>query len=415
VTGDIIKQFLVSLGFAVDQKSLGEFNKGIASATKRVTALYTSIKVMSAAVFYGISKVSEGFEQMGYEMRLISPTINKVLVLRQELLKAYSRAGVDIYKVVQQSVKFNMALEKTKYALKAMVEGVAAKFFPMLTKQMDLFRKRLYDNMPKIQERLTKFVKVLFAAFEATVILGDRVWSILSRVYDFFEKLHRATDGWSTVVIGIIAAWKALNLAFLASPLGMILAGLLAILTLYDDFMTFKEGGESLFDWTSALPTMEAFGAALKNILGIVSPLLTVVIELVKAFGALLKLDFSRAWDHLKLSLSGVVDVFRQLWETMKSVADLAGKTGEWIAGGILSLLGANPSPGLQAVAGATSAGGAPALGGPVSNQTNQRVQQQTSITVQSSADAGSVGKAVAGEQSKVNFDMFRNMKGAAR
>ncbi len=31
------------------------------------------------------------------------------------------------------------------------------------------------------------------------------------------------------------------------------------------------------------------------------------------------------------------------------------------------------------------------------------------------SSDANAVGKAVAGEQSRVNFDMVRNMKGATR
>src|SRR4051812_3077747 len=103
--------------------------------------------------------------------------------------------------------------------------------------------------MPKIQSALERFIKFIFAAFEAITTLGERIWSILERVYDFFKKLHDATDGWSTIIIGVIAAWKLLNLSFLATPLGMVLALAVALLALYDDLKTFVEGGQSLINW----------------------------------------------------------------------------------------------------------------------------------------------------------------------
>ncbi len=229
MTGEVIKSFLVGLGFDVDDASLAKFNKAIVGATVKVAALYGSIKLSSAAIFYSISKISEGFEEMGYQYRLIAPAINKAILLRNELLKAYAAAGLNIQKAVVESVKFNFALTKTKFAFEAIYKSVGVRFLPLLTQQMDIFRRQIYANMPKIQDRLEKFIQVIFQAFNATIILGTRVWSILERVYDFFAKLHEATGGWSTVIVGVIAAWKLLNLAFLATPLGAILASRISV------------------------------------------------------------------------------------------------------------------------------------------------------------------------------------------
>src|ERR1019366_5580168 len=104
---NVIKSFLVGLGFGVDDASLAKFNKAIASASLKVAALYGSTQVAASGIVLGISKISEGFEQMGYEYRIIAPAINKALTLRRELLKAYSAAGINIVKVIQSSVRLN--------------------------------------------------------------------------------------------------------------------------------------------------------------------------------------------------------------------------------------------------------------------------------------------------------------------
>lgn len=418
MTGDIIKSFLVGLGFDVDDSSLEKFNKAIKTATLRVTALYTSVKVMSAAVVYGISKISEGFEQMGYEYRIIAPAINKALVLRRELLKAYAAAGINITKVVQQSVKLNMSLAKTKFALEAIYKSVGARFFTLLTKQSDLFRQKIYQNMPKIQNALEKLVKFIFKALEATTTLGIRLWSILTRVYDFFVKLDKATDGWSTIILGVIAAWRLLNLAFLATPLGMILTGLVALLALFDDFMTWKEGGKSLFDWTKFVPVIDAVTAAVKALLGVWESLFNILGNIVLSFYQLFKLDFSGWFESIKAAFSSLFAVFTNIWDMVKNIIGASGTVASLLGSAIGGLFGDKPANVAQNIQSnpVSQPLGSP-LGSNISNnsQTNQNVSQQTNINIMGSADANSVGKAVSSEQSRVNFDMVRNMKGATR
>lgn len=390
MTGETIKSFLVGLGFGVDDASLSKFNRAIASATLKVTALYTSIKLMSAGIFYGISKISESFEEIGYQFRIIAPAINKTLQLRNAMLSAWKAAGINITEAVQQSVLFNFSLAKTKYVLEAIYKSVGLKFLPMLTKQMDIFRLKILANMPKIQASLQKFVEFIFKAFEATVILGTRVWSILGRVYEFFEKLDTATGGWSTKIIAVAAAWKFLNLQFLATPLGAIIAGILTLITLYDDFKVWQEGGESFFNWSSFVPVINAVTSAIASFGDAIGAAFRVAFGLFDVLMKLINLDFS-----------GIKNTFSNMGDDLK---DLGGSA----LAGVTSLFG-----GAQAAYGAATGQGQPLMGqgGGVSN----KVAQETNIIVQGGADASSTGKAVASEQSKVNFDMVRNLKGATR
>lgn len=435
--GDVIKSFLVGLGFGVDAASLKKFNDSIKSATLRVTALYASVQVAAAGIFKAISSVSSSFEQMGYEYRIIAPAINKALVLRNELLKAYRLAGIDIRKTIQASVRFNMSLAKTQFALKAIYTSVAAKFFPLLTKQMDVFRSKIYANMPKIQAALEKFISFIFKAFEATVILGNRVWQILERVYDFFYKLHNATDGWSTIILGVIAAWKLLNLSFLATPFGMLIAGIVALLALWDDFKTFREGGQSLINWGSdttktiigLIGVIGALGAIVYTVMGAMKAwaalttvfgLIADLIAVISGLNSVLTIS-----EILMLALSAPVWVI--VGAITALVAALTLADAKWnIFGGhlsgffsgigskIMDFVGGNAGQNIQNNP-MDSVGRNPIGSNIANSQTNQNVNQQTQINVMGSADANSVGRQVAGEQGRVNFDMVRNMKGSTR
>ncbi len=62
---------------------------------------------------------------------------------------------------------------------------------------------------------------------------------------------------------GLLVAWRLLNAAMLASPVSWVLALAAAILLLYDDYRTWKEGGKSLIDWKQWEPAIEKAKAAI--------------------------------------------------------------------------------------------------------------------------------------------------------
>lgn len=411
--GELIKSFLVGLGFGVDDASLAKFNKSIASASLKVAALYGSIKLTAAGIYYGIAKISQGFEQMGYEYHIIAPMINKALLLRQELIKAYTAAGINISKVVRDSYKLNLSLTKTRFAFEAIYKSVASRFFETITKQSDVFRSRIYANMPKIQSILERFVKFVFKALDATTALGIRLWSILGRVYTFLKDLDEATSGWSSVVLGLIAVWELLNLSFLASPLGIILSLGAAILALYDDYKTFQEGGQSFFNWSSFIPVITAVTNAVKSMWAVLQSIADVLANIALAFYQAFKGDWSGALDSLKAGLSSYIGYLQNLWNVITGVGGAFMAIGNWGQG---LFGGANASSNAQA-----APRGIPAVS-PVSSsttsnsaQTNQHLQNQTNISVIGSPDANATGKAIAGEQNQVNLNLARNMKGSIK
>jgi len=406
VSGDVIKEFLVGLGFEVNESSLAKFNKSIATASVRVAALATTVQASAAAIGYAISGVSESFEQLGYQYRLITPAINKAIILRRELFNAYGRAGINIQRAVVESVKLNMSITKTKYALEALYKSVASKFFVFLTKQSDTFREKLYRNMPKIQQAIGIFVDSVFKALDIVYQFGERAFEILVKIYDFFVMLHKETNGWSTAILAIAAAWKVLNLSFLATPLGMILAAVAAIVTLYDDYKTFMEGGKSFFNWDKAIPVINAITEALKSLITVVKSFWTLLADVGNIFVNLFEGKFKRAFIGVKELIDDSIEHLKNFISLIKTYFGTLGTVGSAI-GGFLSNAFAGPQ---QTPYGIPYAN-------PVAHASNNTSQQninatsQTTIYTQPGADADAIGKA-AGESYRTYFDRVVNMGG---
>lgn len=415
--GEVIKSFLVGLGFDVDEGSLAVFNKSIRDATLRITALYGTVNALAGGIVFAFSKISEGFEQMGYQYHIIAPSINKLIVLRQELMKAYAAAGIDIRKVIVDSVRLNLSLTKTQYAMEAIYKSVGSKFFTLLTKTSDVFRKKLYDNMPYIIGILTKLVNSVFRAFEAITLLGGRVWSILGRVYDFFVMLDKATDGWSTVILSVIAAWKLLNLSFLATPLGQLLALGVAVLALYDDFKTWQEGGQSLINWGSNFTQMiiglvagvGALAAAFYVVKGAIAAWSAIqgVITLMKEFNAVIAIT-----EGIMLVLEAPIWLIVGAIAALVAGLTLADEKWKIFGGGLSGFFSGVGNKVTNLMGGGP--GGQP-LGSNPSNTSNTNANMQTQINITGSPNADATARATAAQQQNVNRDFVRNLKGATR
>ena len=409
MVGEIIQSYLVGLGFDVDDQSLAKFNKGLETAAKRVTAVAVAVTGMAAGLVAAFSKTSEGFEDLGYQLHIIAPLINKAIVLRQEMIMSYQRAGVNIRQVIVDSIKLNMSIAKTKLAFEAIYKSVASKFFGVIQKQSDDLRKKLYANMPKIIAILTKFVQVIFQAFGIVARLGERAWAILTRVFDVFKDLDQATNGWSTTILAVVAAWEAFNLSFLASPLGLILALGAAILLLWDDFKTFKEGGVSLINWGSDFTKMIV---GLVTIVGsvvaafyawqIATKAVSAAMAALEGIGAILSGEFVIAAAPIWAIVAALTALIAALtladnkWKIFGG--GLSGTVSD-IGGGLLNKLGGGV--GTQSPLGSN---------GPQGGTTNVNAMLQTSVNVQGSPNAAATGAAVLGGQKNAQADFIRNL-----
>lgn len=551
MSAETIKEFLVGLGFKVDEAGLAKFSAGIASASLRVTALAAATTAAAGVIVAGVQKIAADFDQMdklatqfrttadaidefadaagilgikeetaveglknldraivdtsmdmgrakavfadlgitvkdaagnlkpttevmaelaekfkgmerGKQIRVmerlgLDPSLLKLfnadmVALRADMEAIDKAAGLDFGQAMAESKAFmeiwramQQEIQKWKLLFKTTMESVSVKLMPKfraqiraITDAMINFRRKVMDNLPKAIEAIMPIIGVIMRIAEAFIKITARIASGAMTIIGWLLKLNEFTGGWAGYILAAAAAWKYLNLAFLKTPLGMLLALAATVALLIDDFLTFKEGGDSLIDWGSGFGiVMQGVTAALTGFLAYIALSKAAVIAMTVA---------TNAWAAATAIANGIMSAARiavllfnlvlyanpimlvvaavaaliaagvlliQNWDTVKqwfsSFFDwlLAGfsKVADW-GGKVASVFGfgggapaSAPSPQAQA-----------AVAG-----NGQNVNQQTQIVVQGSTDPAATARAVSGEQGRVNADMARNMRGAAR
>lgn len=119
-----------------------------------------------------------------------------------------------------------------------------------LSSEIDNLRKRLLDNFPKIERVLTSVIKGIIRAGEMVGRVIWRVSEVIGQVFDWWRRLNENAKKLITTFSGLAAAIWVLNRAFFASPIGIITGLIAALLLLWEDYQTWKEGGKSFIDWS---------------------------------------------------------------------------------------------------------------------------------------------------------------------
>ncbi|MEA5104679.1 hypothetical protein [Pantoea sp. S18] len=145
-----------------------------------------------------------------------------------------------------------------------------------LSGSIDTLRKQIVDNFPKIEGVITSGVKGLLWLAEVIGRVVCRLIQAGADIMSWWSSLDKSTQRLIEIFGALILAWKLLNSAFLTSPIGIITALGLAILALYDDYKTWKEGGKSLIDWkkwepeiTNAIKAIDDLKNRVMSLLGI--------------------------------------------------------------------------------------------------------------------------------------------------
>ena len=382
--------------------------------------------------------------RLGIDPTVVGALTGDVSELRAEFEALYS--GIDINEAAQSSEEFTDSITRLSFAFKAVKDSIALQFIPQIKIGIDALRKFITENSKKIIAALSPIISVILKITQVFMILVSRVAQLASKIVTWFVKLNDVTNGWSTIIIGAVAAWRLLNLAFLASPVGILLSLVAAFALLIDDFLTFRDGGESLIDWgstfgkTLAIATGLAIGlsaaftivksslAAVRtamillnlvmfaNPIGILIAAIVAGVALVIAAGYLLVKNwktvegwFASFFDWMTGGLEKIVGVIDRAVESVKGffgVDDSEGASAKRDEFASFTRRGRDIGAGaFPSFADSSFAGG----GG------SSNISQNTTITVQGSGSPESTARAVASEQGRVNADMTRNMRGELR
>ncbi|MGV1561817.1 lytic transglycosylase domain-containing protein, partial [Klebsiella pneumoniae] len=127
-------------------------------------------------------------------------------------------------------------------------------------------------------------------------------------------------------------AWRLLNSAFAMSPIGRVIMLGAALIGLYDDYRTWKEGGQSLIDWGKWEPgikyAQKAFASLSKDFGGIyvkVKDLGSAIVDLGKRFLEFINIDtskFNGKWlfDQIIESVRSSIKILGSLVDALRKV-----------------------------------------------------------------------------------------------
>ncbi|EPH7508824.1 transglycosylase SLT domain-containing protein [Klebsiella pneumoniae] len=132
-----------------------------------------------------------------------------------------------------------------------------------LAGSLDRLRRQILDNFPKIEGAITATVKGILWAGEMVGRVIYRLIQLGQSISDWWDSLDKQSQQLIELIGALTAAWWMLNRAMLASPITWVLALAGALLLLYDDYRTWKEGGKSLIDWKQWEPAIEKAKAAI--------------------------------------------------------------------------------------------------------------------------------------------------------
>lgn len=192
-----------------------------------------------------------------------------------------------------------------------------------LAGSLDTLRRHILDNFPRIEQTLTKAIKGILALGDIIGRLFFRLIEGASSLITWWQSLDKQTRELISLFGALTIALRILNSTFWMSPIGLITALAAGIALLWEDYQTWKEGGDSLIDWGKWKPEVDA---ALK----MVRDLKTTVNDLAKALAKLLNID-PKSWS-LKWDFSNFIDQMGEFSKMLNMIADLlnAIKDGRW-------------------------------------------------------------------------------------
>jgi hypothetical protein len=190
----------------------------------------------------------------------------------REYQEMYKVSGIDAQKAAADSHAFMNSLRGVGAAVGILSDKVAADLTKGAGANLDRFREGLVKNFARIEHGMEAAGRVALTIATAVVTLATRAAQAFGDLSDWFSHLDGSTR---RVIEGLgllLVAWRLLSAGFLATPLGRVLALGAALVALYDDYRTWKEGGKTLIDWGVWAPQIEQavkafqdFGAAIKE------------------------------------------------------------------------------------------------------------------------------------------------------
>ncbi|MCW2485719.1 lytic transglycosylase domain-containing protein [Candidatus Symbiopectobacterium sp. NZEC127] len=180
-------------------------------------------------------------------------------------------------------------------------DKIGANLASGLAGSIDNFRKLIVDNFPRIETGITVVIKSILWLADIVGRVVYRLVQAVGVIIDWWGSLDKSTKQIIAAFGAMLVAWRLLNSAFAMSPIGRIIALAAALAALVEDYATWKEGGQSLIDWSKWEPGIQYAQKAIGGLSGDFGALYDKVVDLgkaiwdaIKAFLEFIDIDTSR-------------------------------------------------------------------------------------------------------------------------
>ncbi len=238
----------------------------------------------------------------------------------QEMMK---KTGFNAKEATENSNKFVTSMLQLTGVVDLLKDKIGSNLAGGLAGKIDILRKQLLDNFPKIEGILTRILKGILAIADVLTRMLFRGMQAVTQIIDWWHSLDAESKKLIDIFGLIGAAWYVLNSKFLLSPIGIVIALIAALALLYDDYMTWKEGGSSYFDWSQ-------WSSQLDDAKKHVEEFRDGIDKLFKSVEKLLGID-PKTWS-LQWDVNNLISQMGELGKMLGMIADLlnAINEGRW-------------------------------------------------------------------------------------
>lgn len=219
-----------------------------------------------AAIFTGVGQKLSGmpYYRANQYAQMLGIDENTLMAMRRgvgqfsaqysEMVKAI---GFNADQAALSSNRFMTSLKSLGEMAGMARDKIGSNLADGLAGQIDNLRKKIIENFPKIEVTITKVIKGILWLGEIVGRVAFRIVDGVGDIIEWWGKLDAETKTLIEVIGGLVVAMRILNSTFWMSPVGLITGLIVALGLLWEDYKTWKEGGNSLIDWEKWQPAID--------------------------------------------------------------------------------------------------------------------------------------------------------------
>ena len=219
-----------------------------------------------AAIFTGVGQKLSGmpYYRANQYAQMLGIDENTLMAMRRgvgqfsaQYLEMVKAIGFNADQAALSSNRFMTSLKSLGEMAGMARDKIGSNLADGLAGQIDNLRKKIIENFPKIEVTITKVIKGILWLGEIVGRVAFRIVDGVGDIIEWWGKLDAETKTLIEVIGGLVVAMRILNSTFWMSPIGLITGLIVALGLLWEDYKTWKEGGNSLIDWEKWQPAID--------------------------------------------------------------------------------------------------------------------------------------------------------------